>query len=53
MNELSPVHERLHKLPERIEREVNLKDRAEVLRFIDKEVFPVFNTVMGYLKRIK
>jgi methyl-accepting chemotaxis protein len=53
LDELSPVHEKLHKLPERLEREVNLKDREEVLRFIDEEVLPVFNTTIGYLKRIK
>jgi hypothetical protein len=53
LDELSPVHERLHKLPERLEREVNLKDREEVLRFIGEEVLPVFNTVMSYLKRMK
>jgi uncharacterized phage infection (PIP) family protein YhgE len=53
LDELSPVHEKLHKLPERLEREVNLKDREEVLRFIGEEVFPVFNTTIGYLKRIK
>jgi hypothetical protein len=47
------VHEKLHKLPERLEREVNLKDREAVLRFIGEEVLPVFNTIMGYLKRIK
>jgi methyl-accepting chemotaxis protein len=53
LDELSPVHEKLHKLPERLEREVNLKDREEVLRFIGEEVLPVFNTTIGYLKRIK
>ena len=53
LDELSPVHEKLHKLPERLEREVNLKDREEILRFIDEEVLPVFNTIIGYLKRIK
>jgi chromosome segregation ATPase len=53
LDELSPVHEELHKFPERLEREVNLKDREEVLRFIDEEVLPVFNTIIGYLKRIK
>jgi methyl-accepting chemotaxis protein len=53
LDELSPVHEKLHKLPERLEREVNLKDMEAVLRFIDEEVLPVFNTVMSYLKRIK
>jgi hypothetical protein len=26
---------------------------AEVLRFIGEEVLPVFNTTIGYLKRIK
>jgi methyl-accepting chemotaxis protein len=53
LDELSPVHEKLHKLPERLEREVNLKDREAVLRFIYEEVLPVFNTTIGYLKRIK
>jgi methyl-accepting chemotaxis protein len=53
LDELSPVHEKLHKLPERLEREVNLKDREEVLRFIDEEVIPVFNTTIRYLKRMK
>jgi methyl-accepting chemotaxis protein len=53
LDELDPVHEKLHKLPERLEREVNLKDMAEVLRFIGEEVLPVFNTTIGYLKRIK
>jgi methyl-accepting chemotaxis protein len=53
LDELSPVHEKLHKLPERLEREVNLKDRKEVLRFIGEEVLPVFNTTIEDLKRIK
>jgi len=53
LDELSPVHEKLHKLPERLEREVNLKDREDILRFIDEEVLPVFNTTIRYLKRIK
>jgi len=53
LDELSPVHEKLHKLPERLEREVNLKDMEKVLRFIDEEVLPVFNTTIEYLKRIK
>jgi len=53
LDELSPVHVKLHKLPERLEREVNLKDMEKVLRFIDEEVLPVFNTTIEYLKRIK
>jgi len=53
LDELSPVHEKLHKLPERLEREVNLKDREEVLRFVEEEVLPVFNATIRGLKRMK
>jgi methyl-accepting chemotaxis protein len=53
LNELTPVHEKLHKLPERLEREVNLGDKKEVLKFVNKEVLPVFNTTIELLKKIK
>lgn len=53
LDKLEEPHAKMHQLVERFEREVNLKDIEDILKFIDKEVLPTFAEVMGYLKELK
>lgn len=53
LDKLEEPHVKMHQLVERFEREVNLKDIEDILKFIDKEVLPTFAEVMGYLKELK
>jgi len=53
LDKLEEPHAKMHQLVERFEREVNLKDIEDILKFIDKEVLPAFAEVMGYLKELK
>ena len=53
LDKLEEPHAKMHQLVERFEREVNLKDIEDILKFIDKEVLPTFAEVMGYFKELK
>lgn len=53
LDKLEEPHAKMHQLVERFEREVNLKDIEDILKFIDKEVLPAFAEVIGYLKELK
>lgn len=46
---LDDPHARLHQLVERFEREVDLKDRASIQRFIEEDLLPTFKEVMKHL----
>jgi len=50
---LEEPHAKLHGLIEKLEREVNLKDKQEVTAFLEKELIPTFDEVIGLLKELK
>ncbi|MFN3406800.1 MAG: methyl-accepting chemotaxis protein, partial [Caldimicrobium sp.] len=52
IEEIEEPHKNLHGLVERVEKKVNPKNREEVITFIDKEVLPIFEEVMGILIEI-
>jgi len=53
LRELEGPHERLHKLVERVEREVDLNNTEDVLKFVEEAMLPTFSEVMSYLIKIK
>ncbi|MFN3568481.1 MAG: hypothetical protein ACK4UR_06205 [Caldimicrobium sp.] len=52
LSALDEPHAKLHGLVERFEREVKIENKEEVLKFIENEVIPTFNTLIGSLKEI-
>jgi hypothetical protein len=53
LSALEEPHAKLHGLIEKLEREVNLKDKQEVTAFLEKELIPTFDEVIGLLKELK
>ncbi len=50
---LEEPHAKLHGLVEKLEREVNLEDNLAIISFIENEVLPTFQEVIGLLKELK
>jgi len=53
LSALEEPHAKLHGLIEKLEREVNLKDKQEVTAFLEKELIPTFDELIGLLKELK
>lgn len=53
LNTFEESHRKLHSLVEKVEREVDLKNRFAVMNFIEKEIFPTFEEVMKHLHDLK
>jgi len=53
LSALEEPHAKLHGMIEKLEREVNLKDRQEVSAFLEKELIPTFDELIGLLKELK
>ena len=53
LSALEEPHAKLHGLIEKLEREVNLKDTHAVNAFLEKELIPTFDEVIGLLKELK
>jgi len=53
LSALEEPHAKLHGLIEKLEREVNLKDKQAVTAFLEKELIPTFDEVIGLLKELK
>jgi methyl-accepting chemotaxis protein len=50
---LEEPHAKLHGLIEKLEREVNLKDKHAVTAFLEKELIPTFDKLIGLLVELK
>ncbi|MEZ0344121.1 MAG: methyl-accepting chemotaxis protein [Caldimicrobium sp.] len=46
---LEEPHEKLHGLVDKLEKEVDLKDRASIVRFVEEELLPTFEEVIKHL----
>lgn len=53
LSALEEPHAKLHGLIEKLEREVNLKDTHAVNVFLEKELIPTFDELIGLLKELK
>ena len=53
LSALEEPHAKLHGLIEKLEKEVNLKDKQEVTAFLEKELIPTFDELIGLLKELK
>ena len=53
LSALEEPHAKLHALIEKVEREVDLKDKKAVDEFIEKELLPIFNEVIRLLMELK
>ncbi|MCI4454657.1 MAG: hypothetical protein JHC25_06930 [Thermodesulfobacterium sp.] len=53
LSALEEPHAKLHGLIEKLEREVNLKDTHAVNAFLEKELIPTFDELIGLLKELK
>ena len=53
LSALEEPHAKLHGLIEKLEREVNLKDKQAVTAFLEKELIPTFDELIGLLKELK
>ena len=50
---LDAPHAKLHSFVDQVQRDVDLKDKEAVLRFIDEEVTPVLDTILNSLALLK
>jgi methyl-accepting chemotaxis protein len=53
LSALEEPHAKLHGLIEKLEREVNLKDKQAVTAFLEKELIPTFDELIGLLVELK
>jgi methyl-accepting chemotaxis protein len=53
LSALEEPHAKLHGLIEKLDREVNLKDKQAVTAFLEKELIPTFDELIGLLKELK
>jgi methyl-accepting chemotaxis protein len=53
LSALEEPHAKLHGLIEKLEREVNLRDKQAVTAFLEKELIPTFDELIGLLVELK